>query len=113
MKYGKTPGGTVTSVIPNEEECKVGEDTYRVVDYPGHVKLRSGAEPFLNRALKIVFVADSLVFNQNEKVREAANFLFGILSNRLVLKDRVPPCGHHRLCASASDASPPWRCILT
>mmetsp|Transcript_7924 Transcript_7924/g.14791 ORF Transcript_7924/g.14791 Transcript_7924/m.14791 type:complete len:270 (+) Transcript_7924:2214-3023(+) len=90
MKYGKTPGGTVTSVIPNEEECKVGEDTYRVVDYPGHVKLRSGAEPFLNRALKIVFVADSLVFNQNEKVREAANFLFGILSNRLVLKDRVP-----------------------
>ena len=78
MQFGKAPPGTVTSVIPNEEDCKISagekeaESTVRVVDFPGHVKLRSGSEEYLKRALKIVFVVDALVFNQNDRVREAA-----------------------------------------
>ena len=67
-------------MVPNEDECTVGEGdggseketTFRLVDFPGHVKLRSGSEAYLEKAKKVVFVTDSLVYNQNEKVREAA-----------------------------------------
>jgi hypothetical protein len=91
LQFGKVAGGSVTSVIPNEAECTldggekgkgeegkgVGGDKkkqkpLRVVDYPGHVKLRSGAAEYLDQATKVVFVTDSLVYNQSAKVRDAA-----------------------------------------
>lgn len=76
MKHGKVVVDTVTSVRPNEAECSLesGEKkrTIRVVDYPGHVKLRSGADAYLARAKKIVFVTDALAYNDSEYVRGAA-----------------------------------------
>merc|ERR1711934_158067 len=44
----------------------------------------------MGRALKIVFVVDALVFNQNDRVREAASFLFDIMTSASVRRDRVP-----------------------
>ncbi|QDZ25041.1 subunit beta of signal recognition particle receptor complex [Chloropicon primus] len=96
LQYGEAPSSTVTSVVPNEEDCRVrqGEgdqgQTVRVVDYPGHVKLRSGCDAYLQRAKKIVFVTDSLVYNDSDSVREAAGFLFSVLANPGVLRHRVP-----------------------
>mmetsp|Transcript_6207 Transcript_6207/g.15087 ORF Transcript_6207/g.15087 Transcript_6207/m.15087 type:complete len:252 (+) Transcript_6207:57-812(+) len=94
LQHGKAPAsGTVTSLIPNEEEVAVdagaGEKrAVRVVDFPGHYKLRSGAGKYIDIARQIIFVTDALVYKDSERVREAANFLFAILTTPSVLRDR-------------------------
>ena len=77
LQNGKPPALTVTSVRANECECGVSgdrpaTDVVKVADYPGHVKLRSGCGAYLDRAKRIVFVTDALVYNQSDRVREAA-----------------------------------------
>ena len=43
-----------------------------VVDFPGHVKLRTGVTKYLDRARKVVFVTDALEYNKIDRVQDAA-----------------------------------------
>ncbi|KAI3903280.1 hypothetical protein MKW98_031934 [Papaver atlanticum] len=87
---------TVTSMDPNEgdfvlhsEFSKKGKiRPVRVIDVPGDSGLRAKLDEYLPQAAGLIFVVDAVGFSTN--CRAAAEYLYEILTNALVVKKKVP-----------------------
>jgi signal recognition particle receptor subunit beta len=99
FKYGEQRFRTTTSIEANEcgDAVVVGKNSrgrevtkshVRIVDVPGHPKLRSDALRELARAQAVVFVVDSVSFAGERK--EVAKFLFDILSDEAFQTRKIP-----------------------
>ncbi|KAH7438911.1 hypothetical protein KP509_04G036600 [Ceratopteris richardii] len=60
----------------------------RMVDFPGHMKLRAKLDEFLIQAGGIIFLVDAADFMPN--VRSVAEYLYDILSKALIVKYKIP-----------------------
>ena len=58
-----------------------------IVDIPGHFNFRLKVQQYMERAKGVILVVDS---RDKDKISEAAEFLFDILSNNRLVKQRVP-----------------------
>ena len=56
-------------------------------DIPGHFNFRIKVNQYLERAKAVILVLDS---KDKEKISEASEFLYDVLSNRRLVEDRVP-----------------------
>ncbi|EFJ49222.1 hypothetical protein VOLCADRAFT_80798 [Volvox carteri f. nagariensis] len=94
LKDGATHGATVASMQENEGWCQVRNDkdrivgSVRVLDLPGHPRLRSKLEQFLKDASAVVLVIDSADITPNKT--EAAEDLFEVLTHPAVARRRLP-----------------------
>lgn len=94
LKDGSTHLGTVASMQENEGTVPVRSDkdkvvgSARVVDVPGHAKLRHKAEKHLQDAAAVVFVVDATDITPHKV--EAAEELFEVLTHPSVVRRRVP-----------------------
>lgn len=95
IKDGSSHLGTVTSMEPNEDTFTLASETMKsrikpvhVVDFPGHSRLRTKLDHFLPQAAGIVFVIDAVELLPN--CRAAAEYLYDILTNASVIKQRIP-----------------------
>ncbi|KAK9097694.1 hypothetical protein Syun_024739 [Stephania yunnanensis] len=96
LRDGSSHQGTVTSMEPNEgtfvlhsESDKKGKiKPVRIVDVPGHARLRPKLDDYLPQAAGVVFVVDALDFLPN--CRAAAEYLYDILTNAKVVKKKIP-----------------------
>ena len=99
LKYKEQRFATVTSMAPGEAADVVVEGknargtsvtrtNCRLVDTPGHGKLRRDAMGELSRAAALVFVVDSSTFTTEKK--DVAAYVFNLLSSELVQRRRIP-----------------------
>ncbi|KAG6490815.1 hypothetical protein ZIOFF_052130 [Zingiber officinale] len=96
LRDGSPHLGTVTSMEPNdgtfvlhsELEKKGKLNPVRLVDVPGHSRLRPKLDEFLLYAAGVIFAVDSLDFLPN--CRAAAEYLYDILTKSTVVKQRIP-----------------------
>ncbi|CAA6665536.1 unnamed protein product [Spirodela intermedia] len=96
LRDGSPHQGTVTSMEPNEDwfilhsesEKKNKIKPVRVVDVPGHPRLRPKLDEFLPQAAGIVFVVDALDFLPN--CRAVAEYLYDILTKTNVVNKKIP-----------------------
>ncbi|KAK9097570.1 hypothetical protein Sjap_023067 [Stephania japonica] len=96
LRDGSSHQGTVTSMEPNEETFVLHSESdktakikpVRVVDVPGHARLRPKLDDYLPQAGGVVFVVDALDFLPN--CRAAAEYLYDILTNARVVKKKIP-----------------------
>ncbi|OVA16969.1 Signal recognition particle receptor [Macleaya cordata] len=96
LRDGSSHQGTVTSMDPNEgnfvlhsESTKKGKiKPVRVVDVPGHSRLRPKLDEYLPQAAGLVFVVDALDFLPN--CRTAAEYLYEILTKASIVKKKIP-----------------------
>lgn len=58
-----------------------------IVDIPGHFNFRLKVQQYMERAKGVILVVDS---RDKDKISEAAEFLYDILSNNRLVKQRVP-----------------------
>ena len=57
------------------------------VEIPGHYNFRMKVQQNLDRAKAVVLVVDS---RDKDRISEAAEFLFDIISNKRLVRDNVP-----------------------
>ncbi|MQM21613.1 hypothetical protein Taro_054654, partial [Colocasia esculenta] len=96
LRDGSSHQGTVTSMEPNDDCFILHSETekrnkikpVRVVDAPGHPRLRDKLDIFLPQAAAIVFVVDAVDFLPN--CRAAAEYLYDILTKASVVKRKIP-----------------------
>lgn len=94
LKDGTTHLGTVASMQENEGSCQIRNDKDRVVgnvrlmDLPGHPRLRSKLEQYLKDASAVILVIDSADITPNKT--EAAEDLFEVLTHPTVARRRLP-----------------------
>ncbi|GIL76514.1 hypothetical protein Vretimale_6020 [Volvox reticuliferus] len=94
LKDGSTGAITVASMQENEGWCQVRNDkdrvvgSVRVMDLPGHPRLRSKLEHYLKNASAVVLVIDSADITPNKT--EAAEDLFEVLTHPTVARRRLP-----------------------
>lgn len=94
LKGSATCLGTVASMQENEGWCQVRNDkdlvvgSVRVLDLPGHPRLRSKLEQYLKDASAVVLIIDSADITPNKT--EAAEDLFEVLTHPVVARRRVP-----------------------
>jgi len=87
--------GTQTSMKQNDDTFVIHSSLQskphkpiHVVDLPGHQRLRSLLKDFLPLARGIVFVVDSVDFEQ--QIRSIAEYLFDIFTNKIVKQKKLP-----------------------
>lgn len=74
---------TFTSISENIGEYQCGKGSVRIVDIPGHERLRAKFfEQYKNTAKGIVFVIDSVTLQKD--VRDVADYLYTILCDNLI-----------------------------
>ncbi|KAK9099697.1 hypothetical protein Scep_023127 [Stephania cephalantha] len=99
LRDGSSHQGTVTSMEPNEGTFVLHSESdkplqkgkikpVRIVDVPGHARLRPKLDDYLPQAGGVVFVVDALDFLPN--CRAAAEYLYDILTNARVVKKKIP-----------------------
>ncbi|KAG2494261.1 hypothetical protein HYH03_007616 [Edaphochlamys debaryana] len=94
LKDGSTHLGTVSSMQENEGVVQVRNDkdrvvgSVRVLDLPGHPRLRSKMEQHLNDARAVVLVIDAADITPHRT--EAAEDLFEVLTHPTVCGKRLP-----------------------
>lgn len=96
LRDGSSHQGTVTSMEPNDDifvlhsevDKKVKTKPVRVVDVPGHSRLRPKLDEFLPQAAGLIFVVDALDFLPNCRV--AAEYLYDILTKASIVKKKIP-----------------------
>lgn len=96
LRDGSTHQGTVTSMEANidrfvlhSESSKQGKaKPVRLLDFPGHMKLRAKLDDYITEAGAILFLVDAADFMSN--VRANAEFLYEILSKGWVVKYKIP-----------------------
>ncbi|XP_045819198.1 signal recognition particle receptor subunit beta-like [Trifolium pratense] len=96
LRDGSTHQGTVTSMEPNEdtfilngEKTKKGKiKPVRIVDVPGHSRLRPKLDEYLPQATGVVFVVDALDFLPN--CRAASEYLYDLLTKGSVVRKKIP-----------------------
>lgn len=57
------------------------------VDIPGHFNFRIKVQQNLDRAKAVILVVDS---RDKDKISEAAEFLYDMMSNKRLIRDNVP-----------------------
>ncbi|KAI8977910.1 signal recognition particle receptor, beta subunit [Pilobolus umbonatus] len=72
----------------NDGQITIGTKNYELVDMPGHERIRSRYTDFLPVTRSIVFVLDSTSLNR--QIRSVAEYLYDILANSRVQKQRIP-----------------------
>ncbi|XP_037721903.1 signal recognition particle receptor subunit beta [Drosophila subpulchrella] len=91
LLHGKFPV-TFTSIKENVGDYQVGNSSVRLVDIPGHYRVRDKClELYKHRAKGIVFVVDSVTAQKD--IRDVADFLYTILSD-----SATQPCSVLVLC---------------
>lgn len=96
FRDGSSHKGTVTSMEANvdrfvlhSEAAKQGKGKpVRLIDVPGHMKLRAKLDDFLTEAGGIIFLVDAADFMPN--VRANSEYLYDILSRAWVVKYKIP-----------------------
>ncbi|PNH03471.1 Signal recognition particle receptor subunit beta [Tetrabaena socialis] len=94
LKDGTSHLGTVASMQENEGWCQLRNDkdkpvgSVKVLDLPGHPRLRSKLDQYLRDASAVVLVLDSADITPHKT--EAAEDLFEVLTHPTVLRRRVP-----------------------
>ncbi|KXZ48414.1 hypothetical protein GPECTOR_28g821 [Gonium pectorale] len=94
LKDGTTALGTVASMQENDGYAQVRNDKgrvagqLRILDLPGHPRLRSKMEQYLKDASAVVLVIDSADITPNKT--EAAEDLFEVLTHPAIARRRVP-----------------------
>jgi signal recognition particle receptor subunit beta len=96
LKDGTTHQGAVTSMEPNDDTFLLHSETTKkgkikpvhIVDVPGHPKLRPHLEELLPKSCGLIFVVDALDFMPH--VRAAAEYLYDILTNKEVVRRKIP-----------------------
>lgn len=94
LKDRSIHNGTVASMTENEGLCTVLTDKdkpcgqVRLVDIPGHPRLRHKLEQHLKDAIAIVFVLDASDITPSKT--EAAEELYDVLINPVVYKPKTP-----------------------
>lgn len=96
LRDGSTHKGTVTSMEANVDRFILHSESIkqekikpvRIVDVPGHLRLRSKLDDFLTEAGGIVFLVDAADFMPN--VRETAEYLYEVLSKAWLVMKKVP-----------------------
>ncbi|XP_018025209.1 signal recognition particle receptor subunit beta-like [Hyalella azteca] len=88
LTRGQTPI-TVTSFKDNEDLYNTGNKSVRVVDVPGHERVRSNAfDKHKSDARAIVFLLDST--SLGSQIKDVAEQLFTVLSDSVVQGNRCP-----------------------
>ncbi|KAH8379054.1 hypothetical protein KR009_002825 [Drosophila setifemur] len=91
LLHGKFPT-TFTSIKENVGDYQAGGSTARLVDIPGHYRVRDKCfELYKHRAKGIVFVVDSVTVQKN--IRDVADSLYTILTD-----SATQPCSVLVLC---------------
>lgn len=84
------PVATVTSVQPNETRIDI-EDTNKqitIVDFPGHPRLRSSLDEYIEKAGFIFFLVPA---HETDKViREISQYLCDLLTNPIINNKNIP-----------------------
>lgn len=94
LRHGSVHNGTVASMQENVGTCEIigsaGKPvgSVKVVDVPGHHKLRHRLEEYLRDAKAVVFVVDSIDITPHKV--EAAEQLYDVLTNPAVARGKVP-----------------------
>ncbi|XP_027346237.1 signal recognition particle receptor subunit beta-like [Abrus precatorius] len=96
LRDGSIHEGTVTSMEPNDDAFILHSETtqkrkikpVRVVDVPGHSRLRPKLDEYLPQAAGIVFVVDAQDFLQN--CRAASEYLYDLLTKGSVVRKKIP-----------------------
>lgn len=96
LRDGSSHQGTVTSMEPNDDmfvlhseiDKKGKTKPVRVVDVPGHSRLRPKLDEFLPQAAGLIFVVDALDFLPNCRV--VAEYLYDILTKSSIVKKKIP-----------------------
>jgi len=86
-----------------------GSKIQHIVDYPGHIKLRSQLTDVLNRAKKIIFVVDSS--RMQFQARDASEFLYDLFTSPSM--ENGPPMLVVCNKSDVAGARPPARVKLT
>ncbi|TKY58667.1 Signal recognition particle receptor subunit beta [Spatholobus suberectus] len=96
LRDGSIHEGTVTSMEPNEDTFVLHSETtqkrkvkpVRVVDVPGHSRLRPKLDEYLPQAAAVVFAVDAVDFLSN--CRAASEYLYDILTKGSVVRKKIP-----------------------
>nr|KAJ3420964.1 hypothetical protein HK105_004842 [Polyrhizophydium stewartii] len=72
------------------DETQPKQTTFRLVDLPGHEKLRFKLGEYLDSAKGILFVVDSSKIRRDDTVRAAAELLYDILSDPVAVDGDLP-----------------------
>ncbi|KAK7361801.1 hypothetical protein VNO77_03885 [Canavalia gladiata] len=96
LRDGSIHQGTVTSMEPNDDTFILHSEKIekrktkpvRVVDVPGHSRLRLKLDEYLPRAAGVVFVVDAVDFLTN--CRAASEYLYDILTKGSVVRKKIP-----------------------
>ncbi|KAK9828645.1 hypothetical protein WJX72_001279 [[Myrmecia] bisecta] len=94
LRDGTTHSGTVASMQENVDAVLLRSDksvppkSVQLVDIPGHPRVRSKFEQYVDRASCIVFLVDSVDFMPQKT--DVAEQLYEVLANATVRKRRLP-----------------------
>lgn len=79
---------THTSVKENSGEYDCGKVSLRIIDIPGHERLRAKFfDEYKGTARGIVYIIDSITFQKD--IRDVAEFLYTLLSDPVVASNRL------------------------
>eukprot|EP01060_Flectonema_neradi_P010561 TRINITY_DN17638_c1_g1_i5.p1 TRINITY_DN17638_c1_g1~~TRINITY_DN17638_c1_g1_i5.p1 ORF type:complete len:190 (+),score=23.83 TRINITY_DN17638_c1_g1_i5:222-791(+) len=80
---------THTSMKPNTHSLQCTKGTKQLIDYPGHLRLRSSISEYFSDAAIIVYVVDSVSLERT--LTSNAEFLYNILTDpSIVLRKPAP-----------------------
>mmetsp|Transcript_27374 Transcript_27374/g.52120 ORF Transcript_27374/g.52120 Transcript_27374/m.52120 type:complete len:242 (+) Transcript_27374:61-786(+) len=84
--------GTVTSMEANQATFNLTgvKKAVKMVDVPGHRRVRSVLDKHIVSARAIIFMVDAVDFSTTGYVRSAADMLYDALSKRSLQRSRVP-----------------------
>lgn len=94
LRDGTTHLGTVASMQENEDWCQIKNvagkvvGSVRLVDIPGHPRLRFKSEQYLTDAAAVVLLVDAADITPHKT--EAAEELFEVLTHAAVVRRRTP-----------------------
>ncbi|XP_077289028.1 signal recognition particle receptor beta [Arctopsyche grandis] len=79
---------THTSIKENIGEYAIGKTPLKIVDVPGHERVRSQLfDKYKNDARGIVFILDSVTIQK--EIRDVAEYLYNILSDSVILRNHA------------------------
>jgi len=94
--FGRLSSGeflsTVTSMKANDNTIRIAGTTLqkpiRVIDYPGHDRLREGLTKLLLKVAGVIFMVDANA--EDETLRKSADLLYVLFTNKHLYNNQVP-----------------------
>jgi len=85
-------GSTVSSQKANETSISILLDNkptlVKIIDYPGHNRLRDGVQKYLNDVASIVFLVDANV--DKHEFTQSADYLYYLFTDKTINKYQIP-----------------------